>query len=593
MANQFASAPSRAAMRLLELGLLAATPLLIYRGFSEQFTTIKLVLTEGIVAAAAALVALGLIWRWVRWPRDFRLGAPLGLLMLSVLISCLASPFPKFSIVEAQYFLCGPLWLVGLVVWGGGDARIRRLSVLATFAGAAMAAITLLQWAGYDPLVFGGYRVDWGRMRDSMQLYSTLGNPNFVAGYLIGTIFLALAFAAVSKTVAGKFAGAASAVIMFATILGTRSRGAWLALAAGFLVARVVGRPKAQTSISPDRVESGAKLGLGVFPPLFLALLPGIIGQAGALVARLEGRMFLWRAGWPMFQEQPLFGGGWAMFQLRFPELQAQYLAERPELIRYWTHTSQIHNDPLQILLEAGALGFVAFGWLLWRYAGELQDDRSTRTATEQVWLGASAGGTTAILLNSLINFQLAVPPTLILLFTLLAFPSLLKSASYDSSRHAVADTSSNRWLGQQIMATLGVALITSLLAAGIWTRAAGDRALALGVEQERIGQFARAEGHFRNGLHRSPDDGRLHYGLARALFVQGRYPEALTHVLRAEPTVADAHLEVLRARILDQMGASSAALDAYRHALWLDPRLKSVPADIRRLTSGVDETDP
>ena len=112
-------------------------------------------------------------------------------------------------------------------------------------------------------------------------------------------------------------------------------------------------------------------------------------------------------------------------------------------------------------------------------------------------------------------------------------------------------------------------------------------------MEQERNGQFARTEGHFRYGLQRSPDDGRLHYGLARALFVQERHAEALAAVLHAERTVADAHLEVLRARILDLMGATSPALAAYRHALWLNPRLKSVPPDIRRLTNAVAEAGP
>jgi len=228
------------------------------------------------------------------------------------------------------------------------------------------------------------------------------------------------------------------------------------------------------------------------------------------------------------------------MFQLRFPELQAQYLAARPELIRYWTHTSQFHNDPLQILLEAGALGFVAFGWLLWRYASEVRDGGSTCTATARLWLGASAGGTAAILLNSLLNFQLAAPPPLILLFTLLALPRLLNAATGDSSRQAPSKPLSNSWLGSKILATLGIALAASLLAAGIWTRATSDRALSRGMEQERNGQFARAEGHFRYGLQRSSDDGRLHYGLARALFVQERHAEALAAVLHAERTVAD-----------------------------------------------------
>jgi hypothetical protein len=581
-----ASAPGRAAIRLLELGLLLATPLVIYRGFSEQFTTIKLVFTEGIVTAAAAVLAVCVIWGIARWPTNLRLSAPLGLLAASVLISCLASPLPAFSLVEAQYFLCGPVWLLFLVAWGGGECRVRWLATLVTLAGAVMAAIALLQWAGHDPLVFGGYHVEWGRMRDAMRLYSTLGNPNFVAGYLIGAIFLALALAAASGTLAGKVAGAASAVIIFAAIIGTRSGGAWLALAAGFLVARFVGREKAKTPNLPELRPAGAKLGLGFSPAVFLALLAGV----QALVARFEGRAFLWRAGWPMFAEHPLVGGGWAMFQLRFPELQAQHVAAHPELIGYWTHTSQLHNDPLQILYEAGALGLVALGWLLWRYAREVREVTLASDGSSRLWLGASAGGATAILVNSLFNFQLAIPPTLILLFTLLALPGLLRPSPAGTDSQVANEKPSKRSFFLKLLATLLVVLAAALLGRGIWTRAAGDHALALGMEQERKGDFVRAEGHFRSGLERFAGDGRLHYGLARSLFVQARHAEALAEVLRAERSVADAHLEVLRARILDQMGQSSYALAAYRHALWLNPRLKSVPADIQRLSEGGPE---
>ena len=40
--------------------------------------------------------------------------------------------------------------------------------------------------------------------------------------------------------------------------------------------------------------------------------------------------------------------------------------------------------------------------------------------------IAASVGGVTAILADSLFNYQFAVPPTYILLFTLLAIPALL-----------------------------------------------------------------------------------------------------------------------------------------------------------------------
>lgn len=585
-----ASAPGRTAIRLLELGLLLATPLVIYRGFSEQFTAIKLVATEGIATAAAAILAVCLIWGIARWPKSLRLGAPLGLLALSVLISCLASPLPTFSFVEVQYFLCGPMWLVFLVAGGGGECRARWLAAMVTLAGAAMAAIALLQWAGHDPLLFGGYHVDWGRMRNAMRLYSTLGNPNFVAGYLIGAIFPALALAAASRTLAGKIACAASAVIIFAAIIGTRSRGAWLALAAGLVVARFVGRKKAQPPSMSELRPASANLAPGLSPTVFLALVAVVTSQAQAVFAHFEGRAFLWRAGWPMFAEHPLVGGGWAMFQLRFPELQARYLAEHPELIRFWTHTSQLHNDPLQILYEAGALGLVALGWLLWRYARGVREGASAGNLLSRLWLGASAGGVTAILVDSLFNFQLAIPPTLILFFTLLALPSLLIPPPADADSRVVVENPSIRYFFVKTPATLVVILSAMLLARGIWRRAASDHALALGMEQERQGDFLRAERHFRSGLARSTEDGGLHYGLARVLFFQERHAEALAEVLRAERSVADAHLEVLRARILDRMGLPSPALAAYRHALWLNPRLKSVPADIQRLTEGAPE---
>ncbi len=591
-----ASAPSRAAMKLLELGLLFVTPLVIYRGFSEQFTTIKLVLTEWIVLAAAAGLAAGLIWGVVRWPKEFRQTVPLALLALSVLVSCLASPLPAFSLVEGQYFLCGPVWLAFLVAGEGGEARVRWLATLISLAAAAMAAIALLQWAGFDPLVFGGYHVEWGRRRALMRLYSTLGNPNFVAGYLIGAIFLALALAATAKSLVVRIPVSAIALAIFAAIIGTRSRGAWLGLAAGFIVARIVGRGELRELQSPAQSQAGPnhqKLGLWLPPAVFFALLPGATDRLQILWSRIEGRAFLARAGWPMFTEHPILGGGWGMFQLRFPELQAQFLSAHPESVRYWTHTNQLHNDPLQMLLEAGALGLVAFEWLLWRYARDARETASGSTRTTRLWLGASAGGVTAILVNSLLNFQFALPPTLILLFTLLAMPSLLRPSPPRTDSQRANELPSNLGPVPRVLATLLVVTAASFLALGTWTRAAADRALALGMEQERKGDFVGAEGHFRAGLGRSAGDGRLHYGLARTLFVQERYPEALGEVLRARPTVADAHLEVLRARILDQMGFASPALAAYRHALWLNPTLRSVPPDIERLRSGGAGTKP
>jgi putative inorganic carbon (HCO3(-)) transporter len=577
-----ASAPSRAAFGLLTLGLLLITPLAFARGFPDQFTYIKLLLTKGLVLAGVVAFALSFIWGRHRWPRDSRLGPPLALLVLVVLLSCLASPLPAFGLLEAESFLCGPLWLGVLIGWGGGETWVRRMAALIAIAGTGAAVIVLLQWAGHDPLLFGGYHIAWGHMRAVMRLYSTFGNPNLVAGYLIGVIFLLLALAAASKTLTGRILSVAAILVIFAAILGTRSRGAWLGLAAGLLVARRFwARRSEDVAPAPAGSPTGGTLAC-LAPAGMLMMLSSLAPLAWALISRLQGRACMWRAAWPMFTEHPLLGGGWGMFQLRFLELQAEFLASHPQCVRYWTHARQLHNDPLQILLEAGAVGLVALGWLLWAYGREARKLLPCASRPERLWLAASVGGVTAILVDSLFNYQLSVPPTLILLFTLLAVPQMLKAPEFSPPAARVAPKARAVLRGLFCLTLVGAALF---LALGIVRQARAEHSLALGLEQEGRGNRAAAEQFFRAGLTLAPDDARLHYGLARALYVQEQYPAALAEVLKAERNLADSHLEVLRARIQDQMGFRLPALAAYRHALWLDPTLRSVRADIERLS--------
>jgi len=68
-------------------------------------------------------------------------------------------------------------------------------------------------------------------------------------------------------------------------------------------------------------------------------------------------------------------------------------------------------------------------------------------------------------------------------------------------------------------------------------------------------------------------------------LYSRVRSSQALEEIVRAEQTYTDSHQEVLRARILEQMGSNGEALAAYHHALWLDPTLTSIQEDIERLS--------
>jgi tetratricopeptide (TPR) repeat protein len=204
--------------------------------------------------------------------------------------------------------------------------------------------------------------------------------------------------------------------------------------------------------------------------------------------------------------------------------------------------------------------------------------DRSTR-----LLLAASAGGVTAILADSLFNFQFAVPPTFILLFTLLAFPAL---AVADANDLPVPAQSSSKWTSLRVLASIGVLICAALLLRQTIGYTRAELKYAQGMREEALGgeSLSRAEQTYRDALALNPLNGRIRFGLARVLYLENRFAEAYGEAETAGSTYSDSHLEVLKGRIQNGMGQSAAALAIYRHALALDPTLQSVQNEIERL---------
>jgi len=575
-----------------EAGLLLVLPLAFYRGFAEQFSTPKYFLTKCLIITGLAIWALGWVWtpalRRVRFP----LGLPLLAFSMTALISCLASPVPRFSLMEVEFALCGPAWVLLLASWSQGASAVRRIAVLTGLAGGLVAGITLLQRFGFDPVLLGGYQVDWGSMVARMRLYSTFGNPNFVGGYLIGTIFAALALAAASKARWAKVLWLGFALIMLAAIVATGSRGAWLGLAVGLAAAAMIALPK--NASRPQEGRQGASFGsikMFVAPAACGLMAMLALSLAERVFAQLYGRLYLWRFSWPMVWQHPIVGSGWGAYQLFYLELQGKFLSAHPEYVGYWTNNRLLHNDPLQLLLETGLLGFAAFAWVLWKYGREaLGVSCQAAGAWTRYANAASVGGVTAIVTDSLFNYQFAVPPTYILLFTLLAIPSLWPDAEVEKETGGQPSQAlpARRRPGRLALKVAGSMAILAAAGGLLWQQTrvlASERLYQTASDLEDHNDLTGAEGAFRRSVDLNDLNGRAHFGLSRVHYSRDRSSEALEEIARAERTYTDSHQEVLRARILDQMGRNSEALAAYRHALWLDPTLTSVQPDIDRLS--------
>lgn len=575
-----------------EAGLLLVLPLFFWRGFAEQFTTPKLFLAKCLVIVGVAVWTLERIRRGPRPAhRRFPLALPLIAFSAVVLASCLQSPVPRFSLMEAEFALCGPAWALLLISWERGESGVRRVAALIAVAGAVVAGVTLLQRAGFDPVLLGGYQVDWGSMVRRMRLYSTFGNPNFVGGYLIGTVFAALALAAIAKTHWGKFLWLGFALMMLAAIVETGSRGAWLGLAAGLIAAVACAIPRSGSFSGTfwRAKPGGAKMSLvsvAIWPLAIVTLT-----LAERLATQLYGRIYLWWFSWPMFWRHPLLGSGWGTYQLLYLDLQGQFLAAHPEYIGYWTNNRLVHNDALQVLLETGVIGLMGLAWVLWRYAREALAVRYQATgAWPRYALAASLGGGTAILADSVFNYQFAVPPTYILLFTLLAIPCLLSDniSENESAPRAPHESPTRRIRWKLIWRIAGSVGITTMVFGTLWhqTRILQSEWFYQNAsDREDHNNLAGAEETFRRSVNLNVLNGRAHFGLSRVLSSRGNPSEALKEIVTAERTYTDSHQEVLRALILEQMGRYDEALAANRHALWLDPTLTSVQESIDRLS--------
>jgi len=218
------------------------------------------------------------------------------------------------------------------------------------------------------------------------KIYGTIGNPNFVAGYLAIALFPILGWTISTGRIFNGTVGVIILSISSLAILATRSKGAILALMAGaaqFLFLTL--RNRRRTSRSTTLAERRTKL-LG---PLFL--LGIIVLLLGWMLAdqsagpeegtyfhhwldtfSLKGdsiavRALLAECGFRMWETHPWTGLGAGQFKVQFlntlekmlhgpdADLYAGRVARLQSL-----RANHLHNEYLQVLVEWGIVGFLS-----------------------------------------------------------------------------------------------------------------------------------------------------------------------------------------------------------------------------------------
>jgi putative inorganic carbon (HCO3(-)) transporter len=237
---------------------------------------------------------------------------------------------------------------------GGAAARLsRRTENALVLAGALTLAGTVAAAAGVQEFL-AAYRagnIGW-------RVFAGFVNPDFLAGYLLVTIPVALALLASPLRAAGRLLAAFALLLQVVCLLLTQSRLGLVALLlelAAFGVLALRSRALAQAA---RRVLAIA----GV------VVVAASIPVAGPMVRRMAGigtdshsarfRLLTWRGAVNMANANPVLGTGVGTFEAAYP---------RHAVVGYTQHT---HNSFVQVAAETGWVGLsllaAAFGAALW-----------------------------------------------------------------------------------------------------------------------------------------------------------------------------------------------------------------------------------
>jgi O-antigen ligase len=290
--------------------------------------------SNGFLGLTALLSPAALRSETITWDRLRPLYRPLGLYVLLLGASIVASYDPRVSagslteLISLATVFLGPLLV-------RGERSTRRLVDLLVGVGGLIALYGLSQF-------LDGYGGLDRRIRGPFSHWMTY------AGVLLVCDLLLLARLSVDRKSRRPWRWVALAVINLG-LLGSLTRGAWVALAVMISVLFTLRRPRYLLAFLPAAL-------------LFLLLAPVPLVNRILSITDLQDssnydRLCMVDAGVRMIAERPLFGIGPDMVQRRYA------LYRNPTAPRFWV--PHLHNNLLHLTAERGLSSLAAYVWLM------------------------------------------------------------------------------------------------------------------------------------------------------------------------------------------------------------------------------------
>lgn len=414
------------------------------------------------------VMMLVVLMMWIKKERTF-INGPLDWTMLALALAYLIAMVDAIHPGDAYYGFLTALnyfaiyWIVSRVVRDFRDIETVARVLLASAVGVAVIGILAA-------LGLSDYRAAF----DGRVIASTLQYTNTTGAYLAAATLIAAGLWTREKNLLIQMVYLLSGIIMNLVILATMSKGAWLIVLLGALLLlfgmpgieklkalyglglSVVGAQALFTKFYPAVVNGtpGATrylfIGLGVaaiglavwwlieylyekkgaiitglfivamlsFPVWFLGssitIDENILTEASELLDKennsFVARSDFYRWGWEIVKDYPVNGigaGGWNALYHQYQD--------------YLIFTTNPHNHFLQVWIETGTIGFIAWISILCIFLYYLWVLRKSRERSEWILLWGLSSAVLALITHSLIDFDFCFPALVIFSWAIIA----------------------------------------------------------------------------------------------------------------------------------------------------------------------------
>ncbi len=290
-------------------------------------------------------------------------------------------------------------------------------------------AATVIAIALYGFLQYNG--IDFVLLELQKSPVSTMGNLNFTAQYLIGTIPLFASAFVITRRLRARLFFLLALISAVVHLFLTQSRGGLVGLGVSALVFSILYTRYAISSPAQhfrDLLRRKAKKLLIVCVGSLIVVTSYCILDGGRTIERVVSifttrketniyRLLTWRDTMRMVAHRPILGVGVGNYRFVFPLYKSEQLWHQQDIFGR-TRQVRTHNDYLNLLAETGVLGLATFltivGLVVVHSLRQLNSKRGSPAQRTVLQVGLISG-LSATLTQSLFDFNLYNPASALL----------------------------------------------------------------------------------------------------------------------------------------------------------------------------------